>query len=450
MLATPRETALPEPGAPATPAGLSELVEAHGIRFVLATFVDMAGKPCAKLVPASAVGMLERDGVGFAGYAAGSIGQQPSDPDLITLPDAASFAPLHEIKPGLAMVQCDPHVDGVPWKYAPRVILKSVLARLAERGITAKVGAEAEYFLVRRDASGALAVADDKDTSAQPCYDARDLTRMYDHLTEVSTLLNGLGWANYANDHEDGNGQFEQNFEYAEALTTADRLVTFRYLVQTLAERRGMTATFMPKPFTDRTGSGLHMHMSLWDGDTPLFPASDDHRGLGLSPMAYAFVSGLLTHAPALSAVVTPTVNSFKRTTAATTASGATWAPRKATYGGNDRTHLVRVPDGDRVEVRLCDGSANPYLAMAALLTAGLAGVDAAADPGAPGSGSADLPPTLLHAVEALGADAVVSGALDAAGPGVADYYARVKREEFLAWHSQVSAWETDTYLTAF
>ncbi|ROO84570.1 gamma-glutamylmethylamide synthetase [Actinocorallia herbida] len=444
MLATPRETALSDS------ATLSELVEAQGIRFVLATFVDMTGKPCAKLVPASAVGMLERDGVGFAGYAAGSIGQKPSDPDLITLPDAASFTPLHEIKPGLAMVQCDPHVDGVPWKYAPRVILKSVLARLAERGITAKIGAEAEYFLVRREASGALAVADAKDASARPCYDARDLTRMYDHLTEVSTILNGLGWANYANDHEDGNGQFEQNFEYAEALVTADRLVTFRYLVQTLAERRDMTATFMPKPFTDRTGSGLHMHMSLWDGDTPLFPAPDDPRGLGLSPMAYRFVSGLLAHAPALSAVVTPTVNSFKRTTAATTASGATWAPRKATYGGNDRTHLVRVPDGDRVEVRLADGSANPYLAMAALLTAGLSGVDAAADPGEPGSGNADLPPTLLHAVEALGADPVVSGALDAAGDGVAAYYAQVKREEFLAWHSQVSSWETDTYLTAF
>jgi glutamine synthetase len=429
---------------------LAELVEAEGIRFILATFVDMTGKPCAKLVPASAVKMLQEDGVGFAGYAAGAIGQQPSDPDLITLPDVSSFTPLHEIKPGLAMVQCDPYVNGEPWKYAPRVILKAVLARLAERGMTAMVGAEAEYFLVRRRPSGGIEVADDKDTSAQPCYDARDLTRMYDHLTEVSTVLNGLGWTNYANDHEDGNGQFEQNFEYAEALATADRLIAFRYLVQMLAERRGMTATFMPKPFTDRTGSGLHMHMSLWENGTPLFPSADDPRGLGLSPLAYRFVSGLLAHAPALSAVVTPTVNSFKRTTAATTASGATWAPRRATYGGNDRTHLVRVPDGDRVEVRLADGSANPSLAMAALLTAGLSGIDAGTDPGEPGSGSDELPPTLLHAVEALEADAVVTGALDAAGPGVAAYYAQVKRQEFLTWHSQVSSWETDTYLTAF
>ncbi|MFD0852073.1 type I glutamate--ammonia ligase, partial [Actinomadura adrarensis] len=182
--------------------------------------------------------------------------------------------------------------------------------------MTANIGAEAEYFLVRRDEDGALTVADERDRSERPCYDARDLTRMYDHLTEVSTTLNGLGWSNYANDHEDGNGQFEQNFQYAEALTTADRLITFRYLVQVLAERRGMTATFMPKPFGDRTGTGLHMHMSLWENGKPLFPDANDPRGLGLSPMAYGFIGGLLTHAPALSAVVAPTVNSYKRTTA--------------------------------------------------------------------------------------------------------------------------------------
>jgi glutamine synthetase len=431
-------------------ASLSELVKADGIRFILATFVDMTGKPCAKLVPAEAVDMLETEGVGFAGYAAGTIGQKPSDPDLITLPDPSSYTPLHAIKPGLAMVQCDPHVNGKPWPYAPRVILRSVLDQLASQGMIAKIGAEAEYFLVKRTESGVLTVADEKDTSARPCYDARDLTRMYDHLTEVSAVLNGLGWSNYANDHEDGNGQFEQNFKYAEAMRTADRLIAFRYLVQMLAERRGMTATFMPKPFTDRTGTGLHMHLSLWSADTdqPLFPAIEDVRGMGLTPLAYQFIGGLLAHAPALSAVVTPTVNSYKRTTASTTVSGATWAPRRATYGGNDRTHLVRIPDGDRIEVRVADGSANPYLAMAALLTAGLSGIDAQTDPGEPGEGgSGDLPPTLLHAVEALAADPVVSGALDAAGDGVSAYYQQVKREEFLAWHSQVSTWETDNYL---
>ena len=445
-----RPPALP---ATSTPT-LAQRVAADEVNFILATFVDLNGKPCAKLVPAQAVEMLETEGVGFAGYAAGALGQQPSDPDLMAIPDPSSYTLLSFLRPGLAMVHCDPHVLGQPWPYAPRNILRAVLGRLTEQGLTAQVGAEAEYFLVRRDAEGKLAVADDRDSSARPCYDARDLTRMYEHLTEVSTAINGLGWSNYANDHEDGNGQFEQNFAHAGPMTTADRLVTFRYLVQVLAEQRGMTATFMPKPFTDRTGTGLHMHMSLWRDGEPLFPDPADPRGLGLSSLAYQFIGGLLAHAPALLAVVAPTVNSYKRTTAATPASGATWAPNSATYGGNDRTHLVRVPDGDRVEVRACDGSANPYLAMAALLAAGMDGIGRGLDPGERGTDPGlPLPPTLLHAVQGLAADDVVSGCLDAAvsaGHQVAEYYRQVKTDEFLAWHSQVSAWETDRYLTAF
>ena len=437
--------------APAAPS-VSERVAADGTQFILATFVDLTGKPCAKLVPASAAGMLETEGVGFAGYAAGALGQQPSDPDLIVLPDPASYTPLAFLRPGLAMVHCDPYVEGRLWPFAPRVILRHVLGRLAARGLTAQVGAEAEYFLVRRDSAGRLAVADDRDRSARPCYDARDLIRMYDHLTEVSAAINGLGWSNYANDHEDGNGQFEQNFSYADALTTADRLVAFRYLVQVLAERRGMTATFMPKPFTDRTGTGLHMHMSLWRDGEPLFPDPADRRGLGLSGLAYRFIAGVLAHAPALLAVIAPTVNSYKRTMAAAPASGAIWAPTAASFGGNDRTHMIRVPDGDRIEVRACDGSANPYLAMAALLTAGLDGIDQGLDPGERGAAGAPLPPTLLHAVDGLAADPVISGCLDAAGPEhqVSAYYQRVKREEFLTWHAQVSDWETERCLTAF
>ena len=443
------------PALPATSTPtLAQRVAADEVNFILATFVDLNGKPCAKLVPAQAVEMLETEGVGFAGYAAGALGQQPSDPDLMAIPDPSSYTLLSFLRPGLAMVHCDPHVLGQPWPYAPRNILRAVLGRLTEQGLTAQVGAEAEYFLVRRDAEGKLAVADDRDSSARPCYDARDLTRMYEHLTEVSTAINGLGWSNYANDHEDGNGQFEQNFAHAGPMTTADRLVTFRYLVQVLAEQRGMTATFMPKPFTDRTGTGLHMHMSLWRDGEPLFPDPADPRGLGLSSLAYQFIGGLLAHAPALLAVVAPTVNSYKRTTAATPASGATWAPNSATYGGNDRTHLVRVPDGDRVEVRACDGSANPYLAMAALLAAGMDGIGRGLDPGERGTDPGlPLPPTLLHAVQGLAADDVVSGCLDAAvsaGHQVAEYYRQVKTDEFLAWHSQVSVWETDRYLTAF
>ena len=431
---------------------LAELVRADGIEFVLAVFVDLTGKPCAKLVPAQAVEELRDEGVGFAGYAAGALGQQPSDPDVIARPDAASYTPVPFVKPGLALVHCDPYVEGEPWPYAPRIILRRLLERAAAQGLSMSVGAEVEYFLVNRDEHGVLHLADAKDTAAQPCYDARGLTRMYDHLTAVSSAMNALGWGNYANDHEDGNGQFEQNFKHADALTTADRVITMRYLVSMLAEQRGMTATFMPKPFTDRTGTGMHLHMSLWRGEDPAFPDPTDGRGLGLSPLAYSFVAGIVEHARALQAVIAPTVNSYKRTGAVSTRSGATWSPRMAGYGGNDRTHFVRVPDGNRIELRGGDGAANPYLAAAAALAAGLDGIERGLDPGEPGAAGKgpELPPTLLHAVEALQADDVISGALDAAGSGVSRYFADLKREEFFDWHATVGPWELDRYLTAF
>lgn len=431
---------------------LAALAQQTQTKFILALFVDLRGKPCAKLVPVEAVELLATEGVGFAGYAVGAMGQEPKDPDLMAIPDPASFTPIPFIKDGLALVHCDPHVNGEPWPYAPRVILKSLIQRAADAGFEPWVGAEVEYFLLRRNADGGLSVADTADTADQPCYDARGVTRMYDHLTAISAAMNSLGWSNYANDHEDGNGQFEQNFEYSDALTTADRVVTLRYLLSVMAAERGMIATFMPKPFADKTGSGLHLHLSLTSGGTPVFPADDDTRGLGLSDTAYAFVGGILEHACALQAVVAPTVNSYKRTGALTTASGASWAPKTPTYGGNDRTHYIRVPDSARIELRGGDGSANPYLAIAAALGAGIDGIKRSADPGTVGDGSTGrpLPPTLLHAVDEFEADPVVTGVLDAAGEGVASYFAKVKREEFFSYHSAVAQWEIDNYLTAF
>ncbi|RDH77527.1 type III glutamate--ammonia ligase [Mycolicibacterium moriokaense] len=431
---------------------LAELAQKSGTKFILALFVDLRGKPCAKLVPVEAVDLLATEGVGFAGYAVGAMGQEPKDPDLMAIPDPASFTPVPFIKDGLAIVHCDPHVNGAPWPYAPRVILKSLIQRAADAGFEPWVGAEVEYFLLHRNADGSLSVADTADTADQPCYDARGVTRMYDHLTAISTAMNQLGWSNYANDHEDGNGQFEQNFEFSDALTTADRVVTLRYLLSVIAAERGMVATFMPKPFADKTGSGLHLHMSLTSGGTPAFPSDDDERGLGLSDTAYAFVGGILEHACALQAVVAPTVNSYKRTGATTTSSGASWAPKTPTYGGNDRTHYIRVPDSARIELRGGDGSANPYLAIAAALGAGIDGIKRSADPGAVGGGTAGrpLPPTLLHAVDEFEADPIITGVLDAAGEGVASYFAKVKRDEFFAYHSAVAPWEIENYLTAF
>lgn len=429
---------------------LAERARADGVSFLLALFVDLTGKPCAKLVPVECADELEREGVGFAGYAVGAIGQQPCDPDLVAVPDVASYTPLPWVREGLALVHCDPHVEGRPWPYAPRVLLKAMLAKA--QGLELMAGAEVEYFLVARDAEGVLRPSDALDDGLRPCYDARGLTRMYDHLTAVSTAMNALGWGNYANDHEDANGQFEQNFAYADALTTADRVITARYLISMLAEQRGMTATFMPKPFADRTGSGMHLHLSLWSDGSSRFPTDDpagDPRGHGLSTLAYHFLAGLLEHAPGMQAVLAPTVNSYKRTGATSTRSGATWSPRRATWGGNDRTHLVRVPDGQRVELRGGDGAANPYLALAVALAAGLDGIERELDPD-PGTERPDLPPTLLHAVDALAADPTVTAGLDAAGAGVADYFAGLKREEFFEWHGTVGSWEHDRYLTAF
>ena len=427
---------------------LAERAKRAGTQFILALFVDLNGKPCAKLVPVEAVEQLANEGVGFAGYAVGAMGQEPKDPDLVAIPDVSTFTPIPFVKEGLALVHCDPHVEGKPWPFAPRVILKSVLAQAAERGFDSWVGAEVEYFLLRRDEAGKLGPADVDDVADQPCYDARGVYRMYDHLTSISQAMNALGWGNYANDHEDGNGQFEQNFEYADALTTADRVITLRYLLTVMAAERGMIATFMPKPFSDKTGTGLHLHMSLTRGDEKLFVG----EGGAITPLARSFVAGILDHACALQAVIAPTVNSYKRTGAtASSASGATWAPRTPTYGGNDRTHYIRIPDNTRIEVRGGDGSANPYLAIAGLRAAGLDGIDREADPGPLGGGpDGALPLTLLHAVEDFEADKVLTGVLDSAGVGVADYFANLKRQEFFAWHSSVSPWEHDRYLTAF
>ncbi|WP_291081269.1 type III glutamate--ammonia ligase [Dietzia sp. UBA5065] len=445
--------AAPGPRPEIAPGPLARLVADTGTRFVLAVFTNLRGKPCAKLVPASAVDQLEAGELGFAGYAADAIGQRPMDPDLLVVPDPRSFTTLDFIKPGLALVHCDPWVGGEPWRFAPRVILGRMLADAASDGLDLKVGAEVEYFLVRKNADGSLRTADPKDDESHPCYDARGVTRMYEHLAGVSDAMNALGWSNYANDHEDGNGQFEQNFAYDEAMVTADRVMTLRYIISMLAEQRDMIATFMPKPFSDRTGSGMHLHMSLWRDGLPVFPADgDDPHGLGLSPTAYGFIAGILAHAAGMHAVLCPTINSYKRIGARTTASGATWSPTDATYGGNDRTHYLRVPDGNRVELRGGDGSANPYLAVAVQLAAGLDGVRRGLDPGMPATvtgATHTLPPTLLHAVEEMGRDEVVRAALDIGGGGVAEYYADLKREEFISWHNTVTQWEIDEYLTA-
>jgi len=448
--------------AAATLEQIRRKVKEGPIEFFFAQFVDMYARPSAKLVPAAHLDTLVTEGAGFAGFAAGEIGQLPSDPDIAAIPDVASFTVV-PWQPNLARFACDVHVEGSEWPYDPRTILRHQLARANERGYEFMIGMELEYFLVRKREDGSIELADELDTLEKPCYDLAGLTRNFEFLTTVSRYVNELGWGNYANDHEDANGQFEQNFEYADALTSCDRAIFFRYMVHTLAERYGVLATFMPKPFTRLTGNGCHFHMSLWKDGANVFLDDDDPRGLGLSKTAYHFIGGLRKHARAYSAFTAPTVNSYKRLKVGTTASGATWAPVWISYGYNNRTQMLRIPAPGRIEDRTVDGACNPYLAAAAVLAAGLDGMDNELDAGEPNSdnlyaipytelkakGLETLPTNLVVATIELERDDVLRQAFGhARDEDYVDYYIRVKRDEFNRYHEQVSQWEIDEYLT--
>src|ERR1700684_2497399 len=373
--------------APRDADDVRKIVKDNGIEFLFAQFVDMHGKPSAKLVPAHHLDDLLTEGAGFAGFAAGDLGQGPDSPDMIAMPDPATLTIL-PWRPTVARLACDATVEGEAWPYCPRTILRRALARAAEQGYELKIGAELEYFLLRRADDGSLVLADPLDTLEQPCYDMRALTRNLDFVSEVSHAITGLGWDNYATEHEDAHGQCEQNFEFSDALTTCDRATFFRYMVESLAQQRGLIATFMPKPFSHLTGNGCHFHVSLWRDDVNLFErdAAEDPRGLGLSELAYSFIGGLKAHAKAYIALTAPTVNSYKRLVVGAPTRGATWAAGYVRHGYNNRTQMLRIPGPGRIEDRTVDGSCNPYLAATAMLSAGLDGIERGLDPGAPNS----------------------------------------------------------------
>jgi glutamine synthetase len=436
-----------------------------GIEFFFAQFVDMHGKPNAKLVPMSNFDGMFDEGAGFAGFAAGPMGQTPASPDVAAMPDPISYTKV-PFKPGLARLACDVTVEGGPWPYCPRTILRNANERALKQGYRLKMGMELEFFLVK-EVDGRIVLLDDLDTLEQPCYDMKGLTRNYEFISTLSKYQNELGWGNYANDHEDANGQFESNFEYDDALVTADRAIFFRYMVHAMAQERGYLATFMPKPFSNLTGNGGHLHVSLWDpsGEKNLFEDHNDPRGLGLSPLAYSFLGGVIDHAEAVIAVGAPIVNSYKRIGVGAPTSGATWAPAYATYGMNNRTQAIRIPAPGRIEIRAIDGAANPYLSATALIAAGLDGIEKSTNPGEPNTenlytlseaevaarGIKTLPVTLLDACRHLEGDAVMQ---DWFGQGVGesyvDYYVQTKKDEFNAYHSEVSGWELRRYLTLF
>src|SRR5882672_9908091 len=346
---------------------IKALAKEKGLEYFFCSFVEMSGVPKAKLVPASHLSDMAQEGAGFAGFAAGDLNQGPHDPDIISMPDFDSLTILPWRK-NVAWVPGNLHVNGAPWPYCPRTILTEQLKRARKKGYILNVGVEPEFMLLKKNAQAEYEPWDGLDNAAKPCYDLRALYRNLDLMTTLLHYMQDLGWDPYANDHEDANCQFEINWTYSDALTTADRHVFFRYMVKQIAEQHGLLATFMPKPFHNLTGNGAHFHMSLWDAraDRNLF--LDESDPMGLSKMAYHFIGGIKAHARAMAAVTNPLVNSYKRLIVGAPRSGATWAPVYVTYGGSNRTQMIRIPSPGRFEIRVVDGAANPYLAFAGIV----------------------------------------------------------------------------------
>lgn len=438
-----------------------------GIEFILAQFVDVHGGAKVKMVPAASLDDMIDSGAGFAGAAVWGVGQGPHSHDMLARIDLESYTPLPWM-PNTARFAADLFVDGESHPYCPRTNLKRVLDDAREKGFIFNVGMEPEHFLVTRNQDGSISPwdPDGVDSLAKPCYDFRSMAPVMGYLQELIGSLNGLGWGVYQADHEDANGQYEINFDYQDALTTADRITFFKMATSQIAKKYGAIATHMPKPFSNRTGSGLHVHFHLADAETGkgVFKDSHDSRGLGCSQMGYHFIGGVLKHARALCAVTSPTVNCYKRLQLGSglysSRSGFTWTPAFVSYGDNNRTQMIRTAGPGHFEDRTVSAGCNPYLALAAYLTAGLDGIENEIDPGEPNlgnmyelplgkiieSGTKILPQSLWEAIGELRNDKVVQSGLGV----IADEFIELKTQEWETYDQQVTQWEIDEYLTFF
>lgn len=429
---------------------LGAWAQANAIRYFLIGYTDLFGGQRAKLVPAQAIGDMQEGGAGFAGFASW-LDLTPAHPDLFAFPDADAVMPM-PWKPGVAWVPADVHMDDAPLAQVPRQALKAQVAAAAEMGLRVKTGVEPEFFLVSPDGSE---ISDGQDHAEKPCYDQQALMRRFDVIAEICDGMLDLGWGPYQNDHEDANGQFEMNWEYDDALATADKHSFFKFMAKSVAEKHGLRATFMPKPFKGLTGNGCHIHVSVWNPEGTENAFADKADPMGLSAQGRWFLGGIMRHATALAAIANPVVNSYKRINAPATSSGATWAPNTVTWTGNNRTHMVRVPGPGRFELRLADGATNPYLLQAAVIAAGLDGVRTRADPGEPlhidmyrdghtVEGAPRLPLNLLDALREFEADTVLTEAL---GAEVCAAFVKLKRAEWASYAAAFSPWERETTL---
>ncbi len=444
---------------------IQQKLQDQGVKYCIGAYVDIHGIPKAKVVPIDHLPQMAAGSERYTGYALDGLGQAPSDDELNSVPDLDHIIQL-PWEPKVAWMPADNHFQGKPYALNTRVALKNVLAQAAEMGFGMNLGIECEIYLLKQNADGQLSIPNPDDKLEKACYDVRGFMDNFGWLDKMATAINSLGWDLYSFDHEDANSQFEFDFNYSDALTTCDRLIFFRYMAKHYAKEDGLVATMMPKPFADKTGTGAHFNMSLYDLKTGknLFACDpkDDPRGLGLTTLGYQFIAGILKHGPALCAAFAPTVNSYKRLVRRGAMSYFSWAPVFNSYGSNNRTNSVRVPmGGGRCESRNADGAVNPYLAATLALAAGLEGVREGQDPGKPNEdnlydmnekqrqerGIGFLPQTLIEAVAAFAADPLVEKTL---GKELRDEFIKYKTEEWETYHLTVSQWEIERYSYMF
>ncbi|ABG33685.1 type III glutamate--ammonia ligase [Roseobacter denitrificans] len=426
----------------------------RGIKYFMVNFTDLLGAQRTKLVPLRGIAGMQEGGAGFAGFA-GGLDYTPAHPDMLVLPDADCAVQV-PWQPDIAWVPGNPVMKGEYSAQAPRNVLRKQIAEAAELGLHFKIGVEPEFSLLSPDGRS---LADELDTRAKPCYDQQSMMRNYHVIREISEYMLELGWGNYQNDHEDANGQWEMNWDFDDVLKMADQLSFFKFMVKYVAEKHGMRASFMPKPLPHLTGNGLHAHISAWDamGDdakTNLFAGDDDTPTgrYGLSETGKHFLGGLIEHGSGLTVICCPSVNSYKRIGAPATASGSSWAPTSITWAGDNRTHLVRVPGGGRMELRLPDGSSNPYLMPAVIMAAGLNGIRNKADPGeaqeidmfAEGHKVKNAPPlphNMLDGLRRFEEDEVLTQAM---GAEFTSAFLKLKHREWRDYANHFTEWERD------
>ena len=437
---------------------LAAFAAEKGVKYFMISFTDLFGGQRAKLVPAQAIADMQQDGAGFAGFATW-LDMTPAHPDMLAVPDPASVIQL-PWKPEVAWVAGNCVMEGQDVAQAPRNVLRRLIKKAASEGMHVKTGIEAEFFLLTPDGDQ---ISDPFDTAAKPCYDQQAVMRRYEVIREICDYMLDMGWGPYQNDHEDANGQFEMNWEFDDALVTADRHSFFKFMTKSIAEKHGLRATFMPKPIEGLTGNGCHAHISVWDAPGAAAKinvfATDKGEGptgeLGLSEKGKHFLGGIMKHASALAAITNPTVNSYKRINAPRTMSGATWAPNTVTWTGNNRTHMVRVPGPGRFELRLPDGAVNPYLLQAIIIAAGLDGVQTQADPGkrwdidmyAEGHkvrGAPKLPLNMLDGLREYDKNKSLKAAM---GQEFSAAYLKMKYQEWDSFMLHFSSWEINNTL---